>query len=155
MSALVVFPDWRSCLYQWVIDQPEVAALVDDRVFAELPRTKVYPLVRLSQISTPPVVDGARAAVRGLFQIDVWGGSQPLTNQIAETLAGLFETRLCGVHSTPAGDFVAGYATCGGIRRTTEAIEKAGVESGVETSAARPHCTFDLSVVLRPTSTGS
>lgn len=150
MTDLLIMPDWRSCLYQWLIAQDELTDLVDGRVYSELPKSKEFPLVRLSQIADPTITAGVHWAVRAVFQVDVWGTSQNLTWEIAATIKSLIESRLAGAHDTAAGSFIAGNAKAGGTRRSTEPVERVGTESDVETSAARPHCSFDFTVILHP-----
>jgi hypothetical protein len=155
---IVVLPEWEACLYQWVTAQTEFSDQWGDRLYRELPNTKVYPLGQVRQIGDPNIVPGAHGIVRALFQFDFWGDDGHATWQIAETTRALLETRLTGTHDVPAGPFVAGHVVCGGIARTREPVASQAVEGTdtAETSRRRPHCRFDARAVLRaPQTAGS
>lgn len=151
---MIVFPDWLACLSEWFRDQAELAELIDDRVFTEMPKApelKVFPLMVVTQLTDPPIVNHpAHWAVRGLFQVDVWGGRKAETWTVAETARALTAQRLTGAHDLTAGAFVAAGVTPGGIRRTPDVRPTAGVEDDAETSKVRPRASFDFTVVLHP-----
>ena len=152
---LVVHPDYRACLWHWSAAQTEMDALLPgERIYTEaVPSSKVFPLGKITHLSDPDIVDGTHAAVRGLFQFDVWGGSPAAAWEIADTWRSLLTHRLPGVHDTPAGRFSAGLVVCGGISRTAESLKSQAPEGGSDgpdTSSARPRCRFDAQIVLRP-----
>ncbi len=152
---LVLHPDYRACLWLWSSDQSELTDLLPgERIYTEaVPAAKVFPLGKISHLADPDIVTGTHAAVRGLFQFDVWGGSPSATWEIAETWRSLLTHRLPGVHDTAAGRFSAGLVVCGGIARTTETLKSQAPEGGSDgpdTSRARPRCRFDAQIVLRP-----
>lgn len=145
-------PDYRACLYRWSIAQPELDTL-DGRIYTEsIPSQKTFPLGKITQLTTPGIVEGTHAAVRGRFQFDVWGGSPNATWEIADTWLSLLIHRLPGRrHSTVAGDFVAGLVSSPtGIARTTDTPKTQAPEGDGESSEARPRCRFTVQIVLRP-----
>lgn len=133
-----MFPDWLACLSEWIRSRPAVTALVSDRVYTELPASKTWPLVRITQLTDPLTVPNVHHAVDGLFQVDVWGGPKATTWTIAETIRHQLHTQLAGRHDLTAGSFVCTGVTPGGIRRDNETIE----------GSARPKCIFDVTVHL-------
>lgn len=156
---LVILPDWLACVSAWAREQPELTDLVGQRVFTEMPKApelKQYPLMLLSQLTDPPITDPVHWAVRGLFQVDVWGGRKAETWTIAETFRALVTQRLTGVHHLEQGSIVVGIVRAGGIRRTPDRQVTTGLdEAGAETSSARPRCGFDFTAVMHPGTTGS
>lgn len=151
---LVVFPDWLACVSEWLRDRDELADIDGfdpERIYTELPATKTFPLVRIGALPDPGITGDAHWAVRATFSFDVWGGPKALTWTIAETIRALLKQRFAGsAWELDAGSIVVGRVTPGGIRRTTETVATAGIESGVETSKPRPRASFDALMVLHP-----
>ena len=76
---------------------PAVTALVDQRVYTELPKRAEWPLVRLTRIgggptATPAVLDAAR------LQFDAYGGSKAQARELAATIIGVIDAELVGEH---------------------------------------------------------
>lgn len=98
MSDLVLLPDAERLLSAWLRDQPELADLVDDRVYTILPHDKAFPLVRLvrvsgaASLSRPLVLDEAH------IQFDVWGTVKAQAFEVAATVRALLSERLIGAH---------------------------------------------------------
>lgn len=91
MTELLLLPDVGRLVVWFLIDQPEVEALVERRVYTDLPNTATYPLVRVSQF--PGGTGEHRFAGTFVLQIDAWGpgvGDRKAANRIAETCAAAF-----------------------------------------------------------------
>ncbi len=80
---------------------PDVVALVDQRVYTELPKRAEYPLIRFQRVggaplTVPAVLDSAR------IQVDAYGGTKAQARTIAATARGVIEARLPGVWDSGA-----------------------------------------------------
>jgi Protein of unknown function (DUF3168) len=141
VSDLVLLPDIERLLSGWLRDQPEIADLVDDRVYTVLPSTKAFPLVRLVRIagaddlSIPLVLD------EPIVQFDVWGGPKALTYEVAATVRSALATRLIGAHD----EGVVQNVTLGGLTYLPDD----------DFEPARPRYTFDVTVRTRAYPAGS
>lgn len=96
---LVLLPHIERLYSSFLRAQPEVAALVKDRVFTVLPKDKEFPLVRITRIGGAPVVRRPLHLDRALVQVDAFGGSKQLTWEIAETCRAVTALRLVGGHA--------------------------------------------------------
>jgi hypothetical protein len=96
--SLVLAPDVERLLVDFLLAQPEVVAIVDDRVCTEFPATKVFPLVRLSQFGSLPVAQ-PRWLQTHTVQVDCYGGPKRTAFLLAETVAAVMDDRLIGTHS--------------------------------------------------------
>ncbi len=136
--SLVTVPDALACTSEWLRGQPELTSLVSTRVYTELPAAKQFPLLRLNQLTDPPVIPHIHYAVAALLQFDAYGGSKKMARNVAETTRALLSQRYPGAHDLDAGFLVVNNVSPGGIRFLTEDIE----------GSARPRCTFDAVITL-------
>lgn len=93
-----LLPDVEQLLVQYTLDQPEVSALVDQRVYTELPAAKTFPAVRISRYSGAPAIGRPLWLDAALVQVDCWGGPKRLAWQIAETIRAVWADGLVGTH---------------------------------------------------------
>lgn len=102
MTDLALLPDVEQLLSAFLRDQDEITAIVGQRVYTELPATKVYPLVRLTRFGGSPVFDRPLYLDRAQLQIDCYGGPKRLANELAETCRAVMAARLPGVYDEAA-----------------------------------------------------
>lgn len=104
MTTLNLPPNMEALLSAFLRDQAEMVALVDDRVYTEIPkRTEAnskgatYPLARVTQLLDEPI-GSPLWAVRYTMQVEGFGGSKAEAWEIASTARALIDARLVGVH---------------------------------------------------------
>jgi hypothetical protein len=97
MTEVNVLPDVEVLLIDFLLAQPEVTAIVDDRVYSELPKDKEFPLVRVHQFGSLPA-RSPRWYETATVQIEAYGGPKRTARLLADTCAGVMEARLVGVH---------------------------------------------------------
>jgi len=105
MDTLTLMPDIEALVSDFLRDQAEVAALVDDRVYTVLP-TKVpgglaalQNFVRLTLVPTGAnPIDAPRWLMESRVQVDVWAKQKKTAKTIAETCAAAACQRIIGQH---------------------------------------------------------
>lgn len=150
--SLIVFPDWLAGLSEWLRDQDELAELVGDRVYTELPGAKTFPLVIVNQINDPSITEDIHWAVDALFQVDVWADRKTEAGAVAETTRALLSQRFArSVHHMAAGSFAVSRVRVGGVRRLgDDVVSVARDASGKEVATVRQRSSFDFAAVMRP-----
>lgn len=98
MAELTLLPDVEQLLSAFLRDQPEVAAIVGERVYTTLPAAKEYPLVRLTRFGGSPSFSRPLWLDNAQVQFDCYGGPKKLANTLAETVRAAMATRLPGSH---------------------------------------------------------
>lgn len=113
MSDLALLPDIEELTVRFLLDQGEVIDFFDrgvdverktvdtpptDRVYSELPRDKVFPLVRVTRIGGVPSTRKPRYLDHPVIQIDVLGDGRRLTFDLAETCGAVIAARITGVY---------------------------------------------------------
>lgn len=98
MTEVILLPYIEKLLVDFLADQPEIATLVADRVYTELPETKVWPLIRLHQFNSLRPTTRARWLATTVVQIDAYGGTKNIAHRLAQTCAGVLDARLTGTH---------------------------------------------------------
>jgi hypothetical protein len=96
---LTLLPDIERLLSTFLRAQPEVQAIVDDRVYTVLPANKIFPLLRLTRVAGAPVMSRPLHLDQALVQVDAFGGSKRLAWQLAETCRAVTAQRLVGGHA--------------------------------------------------------
>ena len=94
MSALVVLPDPVRLVSRFFREQPEVAALVDDRVYSVLPPKPTWPAVRIVQWTETPVIGRPLWLTRAGCQVDCWAPTKYVASTVSRTLRGVAAARL-------------------------------------------------------------
>lgn len=97
MTEVVLLPYIEKLLVDFLLAQPEIEALVSDRVYTELPESKAFPLVRIHQFGTLPARN-PRWLETSTVQIEAYGGTKNTAHTIAQTCAGVMQARLQGSH---------------------------------------------------------
>lgn len=95
---LTLLPNTAALISRFLRDQDEVDDLVGQRVYTVLPKTKTFPLVRVSRVggSNPtPTVHWLDAP---LFQVGVWAETAAAAFEVAETCRAVLAQRFTGVH---------------------------------------------------------
>jgi hypothetical protein len=143
---LRVMPDAKELVAAYLRDQPEVQALLEDRVYGEIPDPAVYPLAVLT------VVPSAGQAVRERLdevhlQVDAWsmlreeGGSPEEAQAIAAVLraAILAEERITGAQPVAVPIAV--------VQGTRDVM---GPQELPDPVTARPRYLFEVAIFLHP-----
>jgi hypothetical protein len=133
--------DVEAMLTRFLRSQNDVAAIVEDRVYTELPHTRTYPLVRLqrtggaSLISRPP-----NWLTSAEITLDFYGASHKGAQVLMSTCIDAITNRLPGTQAE-------GVVT---IVRDQEITYSPDEESIEETGHGRPRFQARLNVVSHP-----
>lgn len=137
--ALVKPPNAEMLASQFLRQVPELAPLVGDNVFTELPAGFAsWPGVRVTRVGGSPAFATPLVVDRPLLQFDVWGGPKAVALDIAETIRAALSQRLPWT--------LAGKGTLGGVIR----FGSLRYLPDELYDPARPRYTFDASIVTRP-----
>ncbi len=104
---MILAVDTERLLSAWLRAQPEIQAIVADRVYTELPTHVVTPALRLTLIGGAPVYSWPLWLDESYVQFDAYGGPKVLARQLIDTTRALL--------SSPAFQTVhtgAGVVTC-------------------------------------------
>lgn len=93
-------PDVKELAIWFLLDQPEVQSFFaadtpHDRVYGQLPRAKVWPLVRVTTFNDIPVVRGHLSITS--LQVEAFGGPSKLAHELADTCRAALRDRLPGL----------------------------------------------------------
>ena len=102
--SLLLIPDAARLVSAFLRDQPEVAELVDDRVYTVLPANVKFPAVRIVQWTERPVIERPLWLVTPGHQVDCWAPAKYVASTVARTLRAVLAERLVAAH----GDTVSG-----------------------------------------------
>jgi hypothetical protein len=141
-DSLVLMPNTAALASQFLRAQPEVDLYTDGRVYTKLPRTKAYPLVRITRVG------GRLQPGRPLWletvtlQVDCFAGQAKTAHDLARICRAALGQRLPGSHEVD-GDDIAAVVTdvqVGGITETDDPTEP----------EARSVARFDTRVTVHP-----
>jgi hypothetical protein len=90
--------DTERLLSGWLRAQPEIVALVEDRVYTENPNRAVFPLLKINQIAGNPVFSRPLYLDESLIQLDAYGGPKVQARQLIDTTRELLAERFVGHH---------------------------------------------------------
>lgn len=142
MSDIAIFlpVDVEQLVVQFLLDQPEITDLVDQRVVTELPKDKEFPAIRVTQFDDEQASEPVLWLTLTRLQFDVWGGPKKLARTIADTVRAVLAARLPGGH--PEG-VVTGVAVRGLDTTPDDTVPTSN-------GRARPRCRFDVHVWSHP-----
>lgn len=135
-ETLVILPNVEALISAFFRTQPELVALVDDRVYTELPKSPTFPAMRVTQYDDITVTDMPLWVIAAQIQVDSWGGSKHDAWLTASTARGLLSSRLSGEHTLGT---VSG-VRFGGMRD----------EPDTDYEPAKPRFYFTASVFAHP-----
>lgn len=110
-----LLPNTAAIVSRFLRDQPEVTALVDERVYTILPNSKTYPLVRVTRAGGAPGTEFAYWLDAPLLQVDVWADTTAAAFDVTETCRAVLVQRLTGVHTFTGVSGVVTSVAAGGI----------------------------------------
>lgn len=87
-DALLITPHIARLVVFFLLDQAEVSAIVDDRVWTDVPTNAIFPLVRVTQLGGG--TGQHRMLSQTVIQVDAWGpgvGDRHAANRLAEACA--------------------------------------------------------------------
>jgi hypothetical protein len=82
----------------WLRARDDIVALVEDRVFTEMPNRAVFPLLRLTLIGGNAVTSRPLYLDQSFIQLDAYGGPKVMARQIMDTVRFALDTELVGAH---------------------------------------------------------
>ena len=82
----------------WLRARDDIVALVEDRVFTEMPNRAVFPLLRLTLIGGNAVTSRPLYLDQSFIQIDAYGGPKVMARQIMDTVRFALDTEVVGAH---------------------------------------------------------
>lgn len=90
--------DVERLMSEWLRDQPEIEALVDDRVYTVIPKDPEFPLIRLTLIDERTVFPRPRYLTSSLIQLDCYGGPKVVARAVADAVCDLLSAIFVGSH---------------------------------------------------------
>lgn len=94
---LTLAPNVEALVVHFLRDQPEVAAIVGDRVYTELPPKAEFPLVRVHVYYERPVGGSNPLWLTAHdVQVDAYGGPKATAWRLAETCRAALTARMSG-----------------------------------------------------------
>lgn len=148
MSELVTLPYVSRLVVAFLLDQPEVASVVGQSVYTDVPAEPHFPMIRVTQFPGRVISSGSIYWLeQTLVQIDTWGpgGNDRLeAHTLAETCRAALSQRLPGAQSFTLGSTV--------IEAVVTGIECGGIADTSDTAyePARPHSRFDVVIAAHP-----
>lgn len=100
---LALLPDAELIVTRFLPAQSEVAAIAEDRVYTEHPKTKTWPAVRVTRFSGSPIIDRPLHLDAAQLQIDAYAGPRSLSRRLAETCRASIAARLIGTQHDDNG----------------------------------------------------
>ena len=97
--SVTLLPDIEALVSQFLRDQDEIVALVDDRVYTAIPNDPTWPLLRLQRVAGAPVLSRPLHVDAPVVQLDAYGGSKSQARTLIETARAVIAARLEGVHA--------------------------------------------------------
>lgn len=137
LPPLTFMPDAERLVIDALIADPDLAGLVEGRVYGVIPNTKVFPLIRVVRWGGEMIDDGDPywGDAPGL-QIDTWADRKAEAVSVAETVRAVCGQRLAGRH--PLG-LVAGVG-----------IGTCVYDPDPEFTPAKPRVRLAIDLVTRP-----
>lgn len=97
---LTIPADAERLVSAFLRSDPDVTAVLGDRVYTVLPTEATYPLVRLQRWGGEPVVDRPLVLDAARIQIDVWGDRKKQAHDLAQLVRAVLVERLPWGNST-------------------------------------------------------
>lgn len=91
--------DVERLLSAFLRSRDEITDLVEQRVYTDLPRQAVFPLLRLTLIGGAPVFSRPLYLDESYVQLDCYGGPKVMARQIADVARELMVGPFIGAHS--------------------------------------------------------
>lgn len=113
MTAIVLMPNIEAIVSAFLRAQPEITAIVDDRVYTAIPGGPVYPLVRVTQFDDVKVTNMPLWVVKSSVQIEGFGGSKGDAWRACATAQSVLAERF---HDQVAGGCVVSAVMWGSMR---------------------------------------
>lgn len=140
-SPLRILPNVEALLTAFLIDDPDTSALISDRVYATVPKRKVYPLVRVTRFGGTPVMQVPLEIDTAQVQLDVWAETKRAAGDTVQTIRAAMARRLPGAH-----DFA------NGVTGVVTAVDFGllSYDPDTEFDPAKPRYIADASITYRP-----
>lgn len=100
MSTLTIPSDAERLVSQFLRQDPDVAAVLGDRVYTIMPQHPEWPLARLTLWGGAPVVERPLVLQNARIQIDVWGDRKKQAHDAAQLVRAVLVDRLPWGNST-------------------------------------------------------
>lgn len=144
-APLYLPPNMEALVSEFLRDQPELGehittpATGEVRVYTALPKERIFPLVRVTQLLDTPA-GSPLWAIAYEIQVDAWGGSKADAFRIANLCRALIDSRLVGEYP---GRGVVNGSTPGALLDLPDE----------DFSPAKPRFLFTSTVHARPLAT--
>ena len=133
--------DAEAMLARFLREQPDVASLVDDRVYTDLPHKRTYPMVVLQRTGGGPLFNKPpNWLVENEMTFDFYGGTHKMAQTVMSTCLAAMADRLPGTQPEGVVTAVRGQVV------TYQPEEEATDESG----HARPRFQVRVNVLTHP-----
>jgi hypothetical protein len=143
---LILTPNVEALIVQFLREQPEVADLVGNRVYTELPEKTTFPAVRVHLYYERPVGGSSpRWLSAHDVQVDAFGGPKATAWRIAETCRAALSQRFLGVQQ-----YGEGQNEVAGVITDVQAFGFRDMPDETFTPA-RPRFLFTATVYVHPT----
>lgn len=94
MTTVQPIVDVEAMVSTFLREQPEVTALVGDRVYTDLPHDRTYPLVLLTRIGGGYVISRPLWLINATIQLDTFGGTHKQAFKVAEACLSTMAARM-------------------------------------------------------------
>lgn len=140
-APLYLPPNMEALVSSFLREQPELEALIGERVYTALPKTgRIFPLVKVTLLLSTPV-GHPLWAIGYEMQVDAWGGSKEEAHRVANLCWALISNRLFGEYP----DGVVNGVTAGSLRDLPDE----------DYDPAKPRFLFTSTIHARPLATVS
>lgn len=142
---LILAPNVEALMVQFLRDQPEVAAIVGDRIYTEIPPKAEFPLVSVHVFYERPVGGSTPLWLTAHdVQVDAYGGPKATAWRLAETCRAALTSRMQG-----RLEYGTGANTVAG---TVTDVQPAGLRDMPDDSytPARPRFLFTATTYVHP-----
>lgn len=132
--------DFESMVIGFLMGQPTVTALVVDRIYADLPHERTYPLLRVQRTGGRFLMNRPQWLEQGDMTIDAYGGTRTESQQLASAVLVSLGTTLRGVY--PQGIVTIVRGTAMAYNSDPDSLDGEG--------HGRPRFTVSAQVVAHP-----
>lgn len=95
---LTLLPDAEQLLSVFLRDQPEIASIIDARVYTAIPKQAEFPLILVRRVTGAPRLSRPLHLDQAGMQLDAYGGSKKQAHTLIETARAVIAARIEGTH---------------------------------------------------------
>ena len=121
--SLTLAPDTLGLVIAWLQAQTELSALVSTRVMSRLPKSKTFPLVRITRIGGTEVHGHNHWLHDPMVQVDCFAKTEQSAFDVARVASALLSQRFDGLVTAGGISAVISDATLGGIHQGFDTVD--------------------------------